>query len=375
MGKIRVLHCIETVYSGGVEKRRLELAKYFHDKNFTLKIICTWAGGPILKEFTSLGIDLIQIGGFSHPFEILKHKKVLSVIKKFKPHIIHGAIFEGMTMAAINGNLGRVPIIILEETSDPQNRKNRANFLLRQFSRFSDKIIAISPEVKKYLNQTAKIPLDKIELINNGIQTPEFSKEEEITKKLDDLGLSDSVVIGFVGRLYNDHKRLSDLIEAISIIKNKNVKLLIVGDGRDKDLILEKIRKYAIEDKVVMVGFQQDTSLYYSMMNIFCIPSSREGFGLVAAEAMMHRLPVLATKVGGLADIVVDGETGFLVPPFNPGVIAEKLDVLIENPALRTQLGKAGFTRAMKSFTSERYCKEIEKLYIALLMDKGIALV
>ncbi len=374
MEKIRVLHCIETVYSGGVEKRRLELAKFFQNRNFTLKIICTWAGGPILEEFKSLDIELIQVGGFSHPFEILKHKKVLSIISEYKPHIIHGAIFEGMTMAAINGTLGRVPIILLEETSDPQNRKSRANFLLRQFSKLSDKVIAISPEVKNYLIEKAKIKKHKIQLINNGIAIPIIPTIEETLTNKEKFDLKGYVVIGFTGRLYNDHKRISDLIEAISIIRNKMIKLLIVGDGKDKELILIKIKEYNLQNIVIMTGFQRNTSKYYAMMDIFCIPSSREGFGLVAAEAMMHSLPVIATRVGGLADVVVNNETGFLVPPFNPKAIADKLIILIENSSLRKVFGDAGYRRAMENYTSDRYCSEVEKLYINLLKNKGITI-
>ncbi|WP_373399083.1 hypothetical protein V8V91_05035 [Algoriphagus halophilus] len=119
---IRVLHCIETIASGGVEQVRLTLVRGLDPSKFEHKIICTWKGGAIAIALEQEGIELIPIGGFTHPFEWNKQKQVLEVIRKFKPHIIHGAIFEGMSMAAIAGTLGGVPIRILEETSEPIGR-------------------------------------------------------------------------------------------------------------------------------------------------------------------------------------------------------------------------------------------------------------
>ena len=107
-------------------------------------------------------------------------------------------------------------------------------------------------------------------------------------------------------------------------------------------------------------------------MDVFCVPSAREGFGLVAVEAMLHNLPVIATKVGGLQDVVLDGETGYLVPPIAPQALAEKIQLLIDQPELRKQMGQKGKARALQHFTAERYCRDVENLYLELLDEKGI---
>lgn len=364
---------METIASGGVEQRRLLLAKWFDPNQYKLKIICTNAIGAIPEELEKFGIEVIQVGDFKHPFHISKHKKVLKIINSFRPHIFHGATFEGIAMAAIGGNIGKVPILILEETSDPQNRSSKANFLLRQFVKFSDCIVAISPNVKNYLINKAKVPFQKIRLIINGVQIPRqvLSEELNVIKNQHSLKNKD-FVIGFVGRLYDDHKRVSDLIIAISLIKVPCIKLLIVGDGKDRDKLEKLIEELSVQNKVILVGNQSDPSSFYKIMDVFCVPSSREGFGLVAAEAMLHHLPVVATKVGGLQDVVVDGETGFLVPPLNPKALSEKLQILIDNPELRTRMGNAGYQRAMQHYTADRYCQEVENLYLTLLKQKGI---
>ncbi len=364
---------METIASGGVEQRRLFLAQWLNNQRFEIKIICTEAVGFLAAELRNLGVEIIEIGIFNHLFHVKKYLKIIDVTKQFKPHIIHGAVYEGIIMAVIGGVFGEVPIRLIEETSDPQNRSNKANFLLRQLVKLSDRIIAISPNVENYLIKKAKIPIQKIILITNGVKIPrqvEFDEVQNINNKLD-LRIED-LIVGFVGRLFDDHKKVSDLINAIALIDDSSVKLLIVGDGRDRKEIESLIHNLAIKERVFMVGHQSDPSPFYKVMDIFCAPSSREGFGLVAAEAMLHKLPVITTKVGGLQDIVVDCETGFLVPPNTPIQIAKKLEILIKNPELRKSMGQKGYERAIENYTAERYCQEVENLYLELLKEIGL---
>lgn len=338
-------------------------------EKYEFKIICTQVHGPLVDEFNFLGIELIVIGIIKHPFHWKRIRSVLKVIHSYKPHIIHGAVFEGVSMALICGFLGRVPIRIGEETSDPQNRSTKASLFLGILSLLSHRMIAISPSVFHYLNKKAFVPKRKIRLILNGIDSPRKVNPVEILSLRKQLGIQvEDIVIGSVGRLNNAHKRFTDLIEAISVIPNReSIKILIVGDGMDRQLIEDVAKKFDLLDNLVMAGYAMDTSPYYKLMDVFCISSSREGFGLVAAEAMMHTLPVIATNVGGLASIVKDGITGFLVPAFDPIMLGSKITQLIYNPLLRCQMGEAGFERATQHYSSRRYVQEIDALYQELL--------
>ncbi|SHN31750.1 Glycosyltransferase involved in cell wall bisynthesis [Cyclobacterium lianum] len=371
--KIRVLHCIETISSGGVEKVRLTLIRGLDKEKFEHKIVCTWEGGAIANDLKEEGVELIPIGAFKHPFHYFKHKQVLKIIKTFNPHIIHGAIFEGMSMAAISGFIGGVPIRILEETSDPLMRTNRAILIQKMFLMISDIIIGVSPSVVKYLAERAKLSKKKIVEIYNGVDQPIFSTIQTIKELRRNLGLKEGdIIIGSVGRMFNEVKRFTDILDAIKVINNASIKILIVGDGPDRTLISDYAMKIGLASQFISVGFQNNTSDYYRLMDIFCIASAHEGFGLVAVEAMMHKLPVIATEVGGLKDIVVDGITGFLVPSRSPQSIANNIAALIQNPELRLRFGEAGYLRASENYSAARYCEQIENLYYTLLDQKGI---
>jgi len=370
---IRVLHILDTMASGGVERRRLSIAKFLDKSKFELKIICTNAVGPLVDEFYRLGVEVIAIGDLKSFLDVKQHQKVIKVINEFQPHIIHGAVFEGVTMAAINGFYKRVPIIILEETSDPQNRSWRGNSLMKLFSLVSDKVIAIAPNVADYLTKTAKIAEQKVITINNGVEIPREVKVFEIENlKKQYFVKPDDFIIGSVGRLFNDHKKFTDILEALTMLNDVRIKLMIVGGGNDMALIKKKALDLKIEDQLIMVGYQFDTAPFYKLMDVFCLASQREGFGLVAVEAMLHKLSVIATRVGGLQNVVNDKETGFLILPNTPNQIALKIVKLFNQPSLRKQMGEAGYYRALDFYTEERYVKDVENLYINLLKQKGI---
>ncbi len=362
--------------SGGVERLRLSLSKLLDKEKYLLKIICTHTGGGIKEEIESFGVEVIAIGKFKGIFDYKKHREVQKTINTFQPHIIHGAVFEGVTMAAINGFIKRVPIVIIEETSDPKNRSWRANLLMRFFAKLSDAVVGVSPAVVQYLENTLKLPKHKIILINNGVVLPRDVSALEIAKLKVSLGIApNDFVIGSVGRMILDeHKRFSDLIKAFAIVCKTqiNAKLVLVGAGPEMVKYKKLSEELTISDKVIFTGYQSDVALYYRIMNIFVLASAYEAFGLVLTEAMLCKLPIVATRVGGMKYIVDNTITGFLVQPFDINAIAEKLNVLCFDEELRTNLGNMGFIKAMNNYTEQQYVNNLLDLYERLLLKSNV---
>lgn len=368
---IRVLNIVDTINSGGVERRRLSMAKLLDKSKFELKIICTNAVGDFPEEFKKLGVELFEIGNLKSIFDFNQHKKVINIINNFKPHIIHGAVFEGVTLAAINGFFKRVPIIIIEETSDPQNRSWRGNLLMKIFASVSKKVIGVSPASTNYLIKKLSINPKKVVLINNGVALPKYYNEEQNANLKQQLKIkSNELVIGSIGRMDSDQtKRFSDLIKAFAIL-NKNeifVKLLLVGDGREKANYEALVKELSLENYVIFAGYQNEVNPYYSIMDIFSLVSSHESFGLVLAEAMLHKIPIVATKVGGMQYIVDDNQTGFLIDKYNVEAIANKLKLLCDNENVRLKFGNSGYEKAIQNYTEQQYVANIQSLYCSLI--------
>lgn len=370
--KIKILHIQETIGGGGVERRRLSLAKHLSKDIFEQKFICTLAGRHIPDEIRAEGFEVIPIGKIKTPFDWKQHKKVQKIIKDYQPDIIHGAVFEGVTMAAINGWIKKVPHIIIEETSDPKNRSWKGNLLMKLFSKLADKVIGVSDGVKiDYLEGQLGLSPNKAIAINNGVAMPREVSTFEIQEARRKWEISaENYVIGTTGRMLQDsHKRFSDLIKAFAVFskEKENVKLLLVGDGPEKHGYEKLAVDLNLKEKVIFAGYQSDVHLFYKLMDVFALVSAREAFGLVLAEAMLNKLPVIATRVGGMKYIVDDGETGYLVEPFQVNQMTEKMEVLYQNQNLRNEMGEKGFEKAMNLYTETAYVKNVEQLYLKLL--------
>jgi glycosyltransferase involved in cell wall biosynthesis len=363
--RIKVLHVLETLGSGGVEKRRMLLAKYLDPSRFEQKIVCTNTQGPLADAIREQGVAVIPIGIIYTPLQLHTYRNMLRVIREFKPDIIHGAVFEGVTLAAVCGFLGRVPTVIIEETSDPQNRRWKGNLLMKGFSRLADYAVGISPMVVGYLRRLG-IAEKKIRLITNGVDIPQIAGLDDVHRVRKEMGIgSDDFVIGSVGRLGNFHKRFSDLILALNILRDRipQAKLIIAGDGPDRAMLEKLVEKHNLAGRVIFTGYQFDLSPYYQCMDVFALASHMEGFGLVLAEAMFYKLPVVASRVGGMVDIVVEGETGFLVPRHSPESFAEKIEALYNDPARRRAMGLRGYERALKEYSPQAYVSKVLSLY------------
>ena len=369
--KIKILHIQQSISFGGVERTRLSLAKHLNRSLFEQKLICTSHRGDLITEIRDEGVEVYEIGNLKSPFQWSQHKKVQKIIETYKPDIIHGAVFEGVTMAAINGWKKNVPVIIIEETSDPKNRSWKGNLLMKIFSKLAHRVIGVSQGVtEEYLKGKLNVLPTKVVLINNGVALPRIVEEFELQKARKSLGINEhDFIIGSTGRMLMDsHKRFSDLIQSFAkfALGKNNVKLLLVGDGPEKAHYESLVKELNVKEKVIFTGYQSDVTLYYKIMNVFSLVSAREAFGLVLAEAMLNKLPVVATKVGGMKYIVDDGKTGFLVNPYEIDEIADKFEKLYNDKEICQFFGDNGLQKALSEYTEESYTKRIEKLYLDL---------
>lgn len=371
MAMIRILHIVETIGSGGVERRRLLLCKNLDPQKYTQLVVCTQAYGTFKEEFLKYGVEVIEVGVLKSPLDFRIHKKVQRIIQQFQPDIIHGAVFEGVTLAAINGFICRVPYRIIEETSAPSNRSKKANILMQLFAFLSHRIVAVSPATFGYLTQQLKLPQRKCMLITNGVAMPTFLSNEQKLHLRHQLNLtSEDFVIGSVGRMHDDSvKRFSDCIRVTALLKAQGipVKLLLVGGGREKKGYEALVQDLNLVNEVIFTDYQNDVQPYYEIMDLFLLLSSTESFGLVLAEAMLHKLPVVATNVGGIPYLVDDNHTGILIKNYSLETIASQIITLQANAITRKEMGEKGFQKAMANYTETAYSQSVERLYLSLM--------
>lgn len=364
--KIRVLHVLPWVASGGVERRRLSLAKFLPRDDFDQSVFCLNARGPLGDEIRACDVPVHSMGGMSIR-DPRAHIGLARLIHQVKPDIIHGAVFEGVRMAVSVGRLMRVPHVIAEETSHATNRSTAGHAFFGLCVAASDACVAISPAVADYLHEHSRVPRHKIRTIPNGVPIPDVVSVERATQVRDELGLPPgSVLCTTVGRLYDDtHKRVSDIIRAMALVAREHdgIHLAVVGDGPVRAELAELADQLDVADRVHFMGYRHDVDAIYAASDVFVLASGREGFGLVVAEAMMHGLPTLTTLAGGIANIVKPGETGLTFAIADVDSLASHLTSLAQSSSMRNSLGLAGKARAEAEFSSKRYAADVERLY------------
>lgn len=179
------------------------------------------------------------------------------------------------------------------------------------------------------------------------------------------LGLApDGLAVGIVGRLI-EQKGIADAIDAFARVApgRAGVELLIAGEGPARRALERRAATSPSGERVRFLGWRSDRQAVMCALDLLMAPSLREGFGLAVLEAMALGIPVIATRVGGLSELVAEGETGLLVPPADPPALAAALHRMLEDPALRRRLGEAGRARARRDFTIGRMAEETLAVY------------
>ena len=363
---LRILHVIPWLLSGGVERRRLELARHLDPAQYRQRVVCLTARPHLSEAFEHARVPVDIVGVKGQSVDLRTMTRATSAAIAWKPDIIHGAVSEGVILATIAAKLSNTPRLILEEIAYPIGRSWRGKLVFRTLARYADACVAVSPAVEEYLATEAGVPRDRVRLIVNGISAPQFSPASERSKLKASLGIPESaLVVGSVGRVFDDHKRFSDLIRALHLLGRPadELHLVIVGEGPDLGQLKALADELGVRDAVTFAGYQKDTGPFYSVMDVFALASNRESFGVVLVEAMFAGLPVVATRAGGIPNIVLDGETGILVPVGQPERIAEAIRRLSSEPGLRRRYGEAGRQRAEQRFGASRYVADVRRLY------------
>lgn len=370
MSRIRVLHTLCRIRSGGVEQRRILLAQGLGSDLYEHALICQEADGPISGILRDAGWTIHQIGLAPGILNREWHARAYKIAHAFQPDIVHGAVYEGEALAfGIGLRMPKIKVI-MEETSDPVGRRWTGNTLMRIMCLRADACVGVSPNVIGYLRDTLRIPARKLRLINNAVPEVPAPTTVHLANLRAFFGIGeDDVIIGSVGRLQDNHKRFSDIIRALPMIRSAQprARLLIVGDGQDRSMLEQLARDIGQSEAVIFAGYQSSPRDFYHLMRIFVLASASEAFGLVLVEAMLAGVPVVATEVGGIPFVLDAGKAGVLVPPMQPDALAEAVIGLLADLPASNDLCAAGLARAHTAFTAERYIKEVADLYNDLL--------
>ena len=369
----KILLYTDTPYAGGAELQMFLLAKFLDKKEFT--VVLAWSNYKELdkwsKKFENEGIKVIRLNVKSK-HDIKHYFQLKKIIKEEHPDILHAHIWNPASCryAYLAAKSAKIPLVTTEH--DPFKLSFLKNLFKKSVLKHTKKIVTVSQNNKKILEKLYPKHKGKLEVILNGLDITwwqsQFLKftEEDLHRIKTDLfkAKEDSLIVITVGELH-ERKGIKYLLQSIPEVIEKfpNVKFAIVGDGVERKNLENLIHKLKIENNTILLGHQKEIPYLLKSSNIFVLPSIREAFGFVNTEAMMTPLPVIATKVGGIPEIVKDKETGILIDPKNSEKLTKALLELIPDLKKQESLAVAGFDRVIKNFDAKKMAKEYEKLY------------
>jgi len=202
-------------------------------------------------------------------------------------------------------------------------------------------------------------------LIYNGLKSPEFLEKDlakKFIEKTINQPLNNKIIIGTVSRL-EYQKNIENILESAKILRRENIIYLVIGDGPERKKIEKLINRYQLKNNFFLLGDIPEAAKYLKAFDIFVLPSRYEGFPLVILEAMNARLPIVATDVGGLKEMIENKKEGILVEAKNPKVLAMAIKELIENKNLARNLAENAYRKVKEMFSLEKMVKETFNLY------------
>jgi len=271
--------------------------------------------------------------------------------------LIYTHMFDAGLVGLAAGRLAGIPVVHMRHHLEEHSLLNRpAHVELDRFmARHADLVVVPSNASRDYLAHRERIASDKIRVVHHGYAFDAMRKSADGGRRIRrELGLGETFVIGYVSRFipYKDHE---SLIRSAAQLRDRlpDLRLLLVGGGDHGD-IRARIEELGLGDRVVFAGHRDDVMACISAMDVMVHPSRTESFGLAVLEGLAAEVPVVACRVGGVIEIVKNGETGVLIPPGDVAAMAGAVSRLHDDPGLRRSMGRAGREDVVSRFDVER---------------------
>lgn len=363
---MNILYLTNHLNIGGISSYVLTLAAGLHKKGHRVYIASI--GGQLLPKFIEQDITCFRIPiktkSEISPKVLISLGMMLKYVKEEKIDIIHANTRVTQVLACLIEKFSGVPFI---STCHGFFKKRLSR---RIFPCWGWKVIAISAEVKKHLRDDFGLKEEKIRIINNGIDITKFNpknKDSAVDYK-GKLGLGIGPVVGIIARL-SDVKGHIYLIQAMKFVLEKypHAQLLIVGEGKMEKELVALSRKMGIEKSVFFSPNILETKDTLSVIDIFVLPSLKEGLGLSLMEAMAMGIAVIGSNVGGIKSLIENGVSGLMVEPRDYKQLSNAIIELLGDRQKREFFGKNARIFIEKNFLQERMVSETEKVYLQCL--------
>jgi len=334
--RIRLLFVAGNFVTGGAERHLLEMWRRLDRTRFDVRIAVLKKEGAFTPQVESLGLPLYDLGVGRRLYDgtgLRGLLRLVSVVREFRPDVIHGYLFGANLFAALAGRWCGVPVVAVAKRNVDAFETSRQIAVQRLAHRLATHVTAVSAEVA--LSSVALgVPRGRITVIENGVDVARFDGGST-----DGAGLglperpAGMPLLGAVGCLA-PRKDYGTLLRALAILRERgrDFRVAIVGDGPDRAMLEALAAELGLAERIGFLGERSDVDQLLPAFSLFTLSSREEGIPNALLEAMAAARPCVVTRVGGNAEVLEDGRTGWLVPPQDPAALAAALEEVLAHP-------------------------------------------
>jgi glycosyltransferase involved in cell wall biosynthesis len=378
--KIKVLFFISSLAGGGAERVMVDILSYIDKSRIepTLALLYPYDNAPY-KEYLPEDVKVVVVERKSDSFfsKIKQFADFIKTVHKEKPRVILSMLTHNNIMAISVGLIFRIKVIACEHIILSEFIKTRGgekilwfpvSMLVKALYRFADRVIAVSNGIKSDLIEEFNIAAHKIQVIYNPVDINRITELSSMPPEHPFFKDHIPIVIA-IGRLVCQ-KGFDNLLRAFNlVIQEMDARLIVVGEGPEKEYLEKMVQDFGITDKVFLIGFQRNPYQFLSGADVFVLSSNFEGLPMVILEAMACGTPVIATDCrSGPGEILQNGKFGFLVPVGDEWALSKRIVTLLKDRALRERFSRLARERTV-DFSVDKIIKHYERVIYESITD------
>ncbi len=370
---MKIMQIIWGLDKGGAERVVVDLCVGLKKRGHQVSVCCFVGGGRLQSELEESGVP-VHVLRKKGRYDITVLFRLIHLFRKWQIEVVNTHLITADLWGRLAAKMAGVPVIVTtEHSADPRLYRSRFQTMLDTLlGRATSKIIAVSKRVREHHLSTQSYRDSIFAVIYNGVDLEKFnsSGDSSISLKKKELGIDDlsAPVIGNIGRLV-PQKRQDLFLEVMASIVKQSLRAvgLIVGDGHLRDPLESQVEALGLEQNIIFTGARGDIPELLTTMNVLVMSSEQEGFSVTILEAMASGIPVVATDVGGSAEVIKHGVNGFLHPFGDNRAITESVLKILGDRTLSRNFSAAGKSTIRNHFTVTKMVAATESLYEELL--------
>jgi sugar transferase (PEP-CTERM/EpsH1 system associated) len=364
-GKIKIAHVTGWLHWGGKENGVVNLVNGLDPAIFENYIFTYVRGGALARRIDPARCRLIELGDkLGGDYRL--YFKLAREFRRHRIHIAHTHSWATAMEGIIGAKMARVPLLIHGEHGTMKTDTMLHIHIQRRLWRAADQVLSVSEVLRENLHKKFDFPKERIRVVTNGVDLSRFALSRNGVDYKARLGLpANALVFGAIGRVV-PVKAYPTLLQAAKLVFHEipQAHLVLVGDGPLLDELVQLANDYDIMNRIHFLGARKDVPEILRALDIYVLSSESEGMSNTILEAMACGRAVVATAVGGNPELVVDGETGLLVPPNDPQAMAAAITKLLHAPERCQQMGRLGRRRVEEKFSLEVMVRNYANVYL-----------